>query len=240
MRLLILSITILACWAGEAEAVKLPADVQTVIDKAGAAETAAQNEADAKILKVKQAMIKDLTKLQESYTKKGNLDAANGIKAKIDDVSKSMPDLLSTVEIKGLDKITKRGCLGSDTKPAGQTIKGDGPLLGFDVGYSASDRQITCVIPIYTAGRGQKYGNGQKDATLTGNGPVIAIIGAPGKDGLLGGIQIVTLSPDGKTQTSKWIGIQVDDSDKQMIYKNNRPITTLNIGAGDRIDTIKE
>lgn len=84
MRLLILSITILSCWAAEAEAVKLPADVQTVIDRATTAETAAQNEADTKILKVKQALVKDLTKLQEAYTKKGNLDAANGIKAKID------------------------------------------------------------------------------------------------------------------------------------------------------------
>jgi hypothetical protein len=81
MRFFLLSLTILTCWA--AEAPKLPADVQTVLDKATAAETAAQNEADAKILKVKQALVKDLIKLQETYTKKGNLDAANGIRASI-------------------------------------------------------------------------------------------------------------------------------------------------------------
>lgn len=94
MRFLILSLTIISCWAVEAEPVKLLPDVQTAIDRATAAETATQNEADAKILKVKQALIKDLTKLQETYTKKGNLDAANGIKAKIGEVNKSMPDLL--------------------------------------------------------------------------------------------------------------------------------------------------
>lgn len=82
MRLLLLSITILSCWAAEAD--KLPADVQASIDKSEAAVSAAQNEADAKILKVKQALVKDLTKLQEAYTKKGNLDAANGIKAEVD------------------------------------------------------------------------------------------------------------------------------------------------------------
>ena len=83
MRILLLSLLLLTAWAGEAEPVKLPADVQTVIDKATAAETTAQNEADAKILKVRQVLIKDLTKLQETYTKKGNLDAANGIKAEV-------------------------------------------------------------------------------------------------------------------------------------------------------------
>lgn len=92
MRFLLLSITILAAWA--AEAPKLPADVQTVIDKATTAEMAAQNEADAKILKVKQALVKDLTKLQESYTKKGNLDAANGIKAKVDEENKQIAEAI--------------------------------------------------------------------------------------------------------------------------------------------------
>jgi hypothetical protein len=80
--LLLLSLTLLSCWAVEAE--KLPADVLAIIDKAETAEAAAQNEADAKIFKVKQALIRDLTKLQETYTKKGNLDAAMGIKARID------------------------------------------------------------------------------------------------------------------------------------------------------------
>lgn len=96
MRILLLSLLLLTAWAGEAEPVKLPADVQTVIDKATAAETTAQNEADAKILKVRQTLIKDLTKLQETYTKKGNLDAANGIKSIMnklnEEVTKQMLD----------------------------------------------------------------------------------------------------------------------------------------------------
>jgi hypothetical protein len=78
MRLLLLSITILSCWAAE-----LPQDVQAAINKAEAAK-----------VKIDQALIKDLTKLQETYTKKGNLDAANGIKAKVDEVTKGLPDLL--------------------------------------------------------------------------------------------------------------------------------------------------
>ncbi len=88
MRTLLLSLTILACWA--AEAAKLPADVQAAIDKATTAETTAQNEADTKILKVKQALVKDLTKLQETYTKKGNLDAANGIKDVMDKLNEDI------------------------------------------------------------------------------------------------------------------------------------------------------
>jgi len=94
MRFLILSFFLLTAWAGEANPPKLPADVQTVLDKAMAAETAAQNEADAKILKVRQALIKDLTKLQETYTKKGNLDAANGIKANITKLQEQVQNVL--------------------------------------------------------------------------------------------------------------------------------------------------
>lgn len=79
MRIILLSLTILACWAAE-----LPQDVQAAIDKAESAKA-----------KIDQALIKDLTKLQETYTKKGNLDAANGIKAKIDATTASLPDLMA-------------------------------------------------------------------------------------------------------------------------------------------------
>jgi hypothetical protein len=81
MRHLILSLIILTCWAGEAQ--KLPADVQTVIDKAESAK-----------VKVDQALIKDLAKLQETYTKKGNLDAATAIREKIEATKKLIPDVL--------------------------------------------------------------------------------------------------------------------------------------------------
>ncbi len=83
MRLILLSLLALAGYAAE-DTPKLPPDVQAVIGKA-----------DAARVKIDQALIKDLTKLQETYTKKGNLDAANGIKAKIDEVTKGLPDPLA-------------------------------------------------------------------------------------------------------------------------------------------------
>jgi hypothetical protein len=124
MRFFLLSLTILACWA--AEAPKLPADVQTAIDKATAAETAAQNEADTKILKVKQALVKDLTKLQETYTKKGNLDASNGIKAEVDKLQEYIEKVTleaknETVKDITIDGTAKNGALVGDVT-VGQTV----------------------------------------------------------------------------------------------------------------------
>lgn len=81
-------------WAGEAEPVKLPADVQATIDKADAAVTAAQAKADAEIYKIKSALIKDLTKAQEAATKKGDLKLALAIKDQIDGIQ--LPELIDT------------------------------------------------------------------------------------------------------------------------------------------------
>ena len=103
--ILLLSITILACWA--AEAPKLPTDVQTVIDKAEAAKA-----------KIDQTLIKDLTKLQETYTKKGNLDAANGIKAKVDEVTKGLPDVLTDTAV----PVTDKSAIGTWKMKAGFTV----------------------------------------------------------------------------------------------------------------------
>lgn len=95
MRILLLSLLILTAWAGDAEPGKLPSDVQSTIDKADKGISAAQAKADAEILKLRQALIKDLTKLQETYTKKGNLEAALAIKVRIDEENKQLPDLLN-------------------------------------------------------------------------------------------------------------------------------------------------
>lgn len=92
MRYLILSLFILSINA--ADDVKIPADVQTTIDKADKACAAVQAKADVEIAKVRQSLISSLTRLQESYTKKGNLDAANGIKAKLDELNKQVNDVL--------------------------------------------------------------------------------------------------------------------------------------------------
>lgn len=93
MRYFILSLAILACWAGED---KLPPDAQAAIDKADKAISVIQSKADAEISKVRQDMIKALTKAQEAATKKGDLNAALAIKAKIDEVPR--PEVLEPVK----------------------------------------------------------------------------------------------------------------------------------------------
>ena len=85
MRLLILSI-LSVCLA--AEEAKLPPDAQAAIDKAEKSISVAQAKADAEILKVRQELVKALTKAQESATKKGDLNSAMAIKAQIDELAK--------------------------------------------------------------------------------------------------------------------------------------------------------
>jgi len=95
--LLLLSLTILSCWAGEAEPPKLPADAQAAIDRADKAVAVAQSRADAEILKIRQALIRDLTRAQETATRRGDLVTAMAIKDQIDSVE--MPELLDTRRI---------------------------------------------------------------------------------------------------------------------------------------------
>lgn len=80
--LILLSLTVLCCHA--AEEAKLPPDAQAAIDKAEKSISTIQGKADGEILKVRQELVKALTKAQESATKKGDLNAALAIKAQID------------------------------------------------------------------------------------------------------------------------------------------------------------
>ena len=89
MKILLLSMFALSICAAE-----MPSDVQAAIDKADKACSTVQAKADSDITKLRQGLVASLTKLQEGYTKKGNLDAANGIKAKIDEVNKAIDDYL--------------------------------------------------------------------------------------------------------------------------------------------------
>ena len=87
MKILLLSMFALSICAAE-----MPSDVQAAIDKADKACSTVQAKADSDITKLRQGLVASLTKLQEGYTKKGNLDAANGIKAKIDETSKQISE----------------------------------------------------------------------------------------------------------------------------------------------------
>jgi hypothetical protein len=108
MRFFLLSLLILTAWAGEAEPPKLPADVQSAIDKATKGIDAAQAKVDAEILKQRQALIKELTKLQESYTKKGNLDVALAIKTRIDEENTKVENMvMANTPVLKLDNLTE-------------------------------------------------------------------------------------------------------------------------------------
>lgn len=137
MRHLILVILTITCWAGEAQ--KLPADVQTVIDKAESAK-----------VKIDQALIKDLTKLQETYTKKGNLDAATAIKEKIEATKKLIPDGLGeqaplkvnlagtwTIPSIGVFTLTDKLKASNSAGVQGKaTVKGSSLVIVWDNGYT--------------------------------------------------------------------------------------------------------
>ena len=169
MRLLLLSITILSCWAAEAE--KLPADVQAVIDKAETAETVIQNDADAKILKVKQALIKDLTRLQEAYTKKGNLDAAMGIKSRAAlEMEFLNKKLLEEAEKKAADGVVGKWQVYNTTWRVGTIILNiDKTCVGGNGDTGTWRIQKDALIIRWYNGNENTGGPISKDIVMTGN-----------------------------------------------------------------------
>ncbi len=76
-----LCILILACLCGLVPAADLPQAAQTALDKA-----------TADIAKVRVGLTKDLTKAQETATKKGDLDGAMAIKAEIEKQTKAVEE----------------------------------------------------------------------------------------------------------------------------------------------------
>lgn len=98
----VLSLTI--AWAADAAPAPstLPADVQKTIDKSEKAIALVQQKADAEIIKLRQALIDSLMQSQKDITKKGDLDTALAIKAKIEEVSKAIGAPLLTDQ--GMDK----------------------------------------------------------------------------------------------------------------------------------------
>ena len=93
--LLILSLTLCA------EDIKLPPDAQSAIDKADKATAVVQSKADVEIGKIRKDLIASLTKSQEAVTRKGDLNTALAIKAKIDAIVKLIPsvDLMNDLQI---------------------------------------------------------------------------------------------------------------------------------------------
>ncbi len=89
MRLLILAILSFTLYAAD-EPPALPADVQSTIDKADKSIVSIQSKADMEATKVRSDLIAALKKAQETYTKKGDLDAAIHIKAQIEDTQKAV------------------------------------------------------------------------------------------------------------------------------------------------------
>lgn len=106
----LLSLTLLALTLHCVEEVKLPPDAQSAIDKADKSIATIQAKADGEITKVRLALITTLTDCQKSTTKKGDLDGALAIKAKIEALDKLMPsgDLLGEKE-KSTEKINIAG-----------------------------------------------------------------------------------------------------------------------------------
>jgi hypothetical protein len=79
----LLALLVLASYAYAGES-PLPAEAQLLVDKAAVLDDSIQNKADQEKSKVSKTLLQQLTKLQEAYTKKGDLNSALGIKAEID------------------------------------------------------------------------------------------------------------------------------------------------------------
>lgn len=96
----VLLVLVLACFCGLLSAADLPPAAQTMLDKA-----------NADMAKLRQGLIRDLSKAQETATKKGDLDGAMAIKAEIEKQSKEMEanaDLLAPARV-GSNGIKVRG-----------------------------------------------------------------------------------------------------------------------------------
>ena len=76
----ILSLILLTTYAMCAD---IPKDAQSLIDSEGMQEIAAKSEFDAKVAKLRKDLIPKLQKAQEAATKKGDLEGALAIKAKL-------------------------------------------------------------------------------------------------------------------------------------------------------------
>lgn len=95
----LMMVLVLACFCGLISAADLPPAAQTMLDKA-----------NADMAKVRQGLIRDLSKAQETATKKGDLDGAMAIKAEIEKQSK---EVNATADLLGSPAKKKTWAVGS-------------------------------------------------------------------------------------------------------------------------------
>ncbi len=91
--LITILILFLSIAAHAADPAKLPADAETLVNREGMDEFKLKADFDAKVYKLRGDLVAKLTKAQEAATKKGDLDGALALKAKIADLSKDMPEV---------------------------------------------------------------------------------------------------------------------------------------------------
>lgn len=131
----LLSLTLLALTLHCAEETKLPADAQAAVDKADKVISIIQAKADADIDKIRQNLITALTRTQIAVTKKGDLDGANAVKAKIDALEKLTKD-----------KEDSNDLLATNEKP---TLAGTWQVIRFDQSVKCQiqvDKDLTSAV----------------------------------------------------------------------------------------------
>lgn len=180
MRPVILSIILACAYAGEAP--KLPADVQATIDKNDRAVTAVQAKADGEIYKLRQTLIAALTKAQEAATKKGDLDTAMAIKAKIESIK--LPSLIDDQPRIDPSKLRSYTAKVWDQLP--------GTVFTIATAESAplviEDGEVAIIVPhptdSWSAGTGFAMTDYRGGKTVYGNNPYMALLVVLTKDGV--------------------------------------------------------
>jgi hypothetical protein len=91
MKSLMIAVLVLVPLYAFAQDAKMPAEAKKVIDKYDASVEAAKKVYDAAVAKARDQALKDLKPVQMTETKKGNLDEAMAVKAKIDELTADGP-----------------------------------------------------------------------------------------------------------------------------------------------------
>jgi hypothetical protein len=91
MKSLLIAMLVLVPLYTFAQDAKMPAEAKKVIDKYEASVEVARKAFDAAVAKAREQALKDLKPIQTTETKKGNLDGAMLVKAKVDELTSEIP-----------------------------------------------------------------------------------------------------------------------------------------------------